>query len=980
MALERTSFGSPITGVRVPRVNAQTNSTLSTISQMASLGAGISTMVADQMEVNSQMDAQNDLINDSINPDKMLHQSAYAVTVAEGEALNGWNTEKEAVQNGVYKELDPEDYQQLVKDRHKEYAKKWEDNPNANMAVGAYNNFMLKNQPSIIAAQAGTWRLDQGEKQATALKDVVSEMAKNPLTTKEEYIAVITDPNYTLVDPKQRKQMALLGATEAGTITGNSEVLTALNEEFDYASDPELSGLYGVALKTVDRASRTMDDQQVLNMVDSVEKAKDQGILSIPMYEMVRDKVDANGNLLYTPKQWRTLVDQSRVIGINLDVKRNYKDQILHGIDVGDSKLSDFEDTLNEITQEALAQPNATSATVSETVGRLLVEQTHIYKPMQDRAHMFASVEMITDNEVNAESMQMFDELSGLQAGMSEFADGDKKFFKYLGSESMAKFLTVQNALKMSDSKNREDAFREVGQRMIRSEKVAATAKLQASVSKEGAQVGVEGATQIYEANKDYAWVPGMFDFIMDPIRAWTSPDDVHGNTALPIGLEYDRLRAMNYGHEESKDTAIRSANSNTTLINGKIQSISMQELQAATGVRDPEAAMQNLINNHAIKEQLIQSFGQTGSAFWRTEVPVSKYKLVDLPFGIDNKWILPFMTPIARAIHGDKTSYTPEEQRQLEEYKEGLEKHVDLDDTNMIINKHEGTVEFWGDNPEEPIFVIPLYAVGAFHTAMEQGIGDISVIDELYGGRFSQTDAGRKWQNEQVDLNNIYLNDIVRTNIGRERNAPSVDAYLKMSEKEQTISRKTWHASNYKGAAGQVGKFLDMFARKDELNTKEYKVTIGEDGELTYNYPDPIIQNLADMPLVKPTGTVNEFDHDFTVTIGEGVALRTNNPGNLESSELAGDEKIDGFAVFDTPEQGYSGLKRQIKLDADRGDTIRTFLEVFAPKEDGNDTEKYIRDLSEALGVTEGTKLNTLDNDAVAKAVAKLESGTTFK
>lgn len=122
-------------------------------------------------------------------------------------------------------------------------------------------------------------------------------------------------------------------------------------------------------------------------------------------------------------------------------------------------------------------------------------------------------------------------------------------------------------------------------------------------------------------------------------------------------------------------------------------------------------------------------------------------------------------------------------------------------------------------------------------------------------------------------------------------------------------------------------------------------------------------------MSTLPPTAKVN---------IKKGRAVRNNNPGNIKSSNMGtGKKDEEGFVIFNTPEEGWAGLERQIKLDMDRGDTVRTFIEEYAPEKDGNDTEGYVRFIVERMGVKEDTKLSELDVFEVAKAVAWMESNT---
>lgn len=77
-------------------------------------------------------------------------------------------------------------------------------------------------------------------------------------------------------------------------------------------------------------------------------------------------------------------------------------------------------------------------------------------------------------------------------------------------------------------------------------------------------------------------------------------------------------------------------------------------------------------------------------------------------------------------------------------------------------------------------------------------------------------------------------------------------------------------------------------------------------------------------------------------------------------------------WAGWPTYDASYAGLVRQITIDANRGDTIKTFIEGapdargnltggYAPSSDGNFTSAYIAHLSNRLGVGPDTRLSDI-------------------
>lgn len=108
-------------------------------------------------------------------------------------------------------------------------------------------------------------------------------------------------------------------------------------------------------------------------------------------------------------------------------------------------------------------------------------------------------------------------------------------------------------------------------------------------------------------------------------------------------------------------------------------------------------------------------------------------------------------------------------------------------------------------------------------------------------------------------------------------------------------------------------------------------------------------------------------------------LAFVNNNPGNLKFAGQKGAVRGEkGFAKFSNPQQGYSALKNQIKLDADRGLTLTKFVSKFAPPTENN-TKQYIQQIVKETGFPATTPINKIPIDVLAKAVARKESGTAI-
>jgi len=88
-------------------------------------------------------------------------------------------------------------------------------------------------------------------------------------------------------------------------------------------------------------------------------------------------------------------------------------------------------------------------------------------------------------------------------------------------------------------------------------------------------------------------------------------------------------------------------------------------------------------------------------------------------------------------------------------------------------------------------------------------------------------------------------------------------------------------------------------------------------------------------------------------------VANRNNNPGNLRAGPRAVGKDDRGYAVYRTPEDGWEDLRRQIRLNIERGLTLREFFggrpgvyPGYAPAADRNQPEVYASWVGKRLGI----------------------------
>jgi hypothetical protein len=145
-----------------------------------------------------------------------------------------------------------------------------------------------------------------------------------------------------------------------------------------------------------------------------------------------------------------------------------------------------------------------------------------------------------------------------------------------------------------------------------------------------------------------------------------------------------------------------------------------------------------------------------------------------------------------------------------------------------------------------------------------------------------------------------------------------------------------------------------------------------------------PAIARPPEPAPVNPPARAEEPEQTGGIAIPKSsrIAYVHNNPGNLkyvgQEGAHQGEPAEDGghWAAFESPEEGVAALARQVELDAGRGQSVREFVTKYAPP-GSNDTDTYIRQASEALGVSPDAKLSDVDRGKVLSFVARKESGT---
>lgn len=783
MALERTQIGSPLYGVSVKRNQVSQDSRLSAFASMANLGSAVSKIVADEQEAQSVMDAQNDLVNDAINPDKLQHQAAYAWTVADGDALASYNTISESIQNGEYDEMDPNDFQSMLRKSHKEYYKKWDGNNHSEGAIKAYNEFMLKNQSRLTAAQAGKYRLDQKDKQSNALSTRITEMAKSKLSSLIDFQAEIESDKYSLLAPEDRLRTILTGIGTYAKETGDVSILEELDKEYGLSSNPALHLQFEGDMTAANRKRMAVSDVATLKQLTILDGFVEQGTLTEKMYEPISQMKDIRGNAIMSPEQFNTLLRKSAINRAKMQTMSQYEVGFRTGVDLNNAKQADFNSTVQK-EFDAILRQTGDKLVAFQKIGELLAQQTNVWTDLQDRSKLFDRTMMLIGNAPNKEAMGRFYELEALEAGMNTYTDGTKLFTKYLG-DSYADYLEIKLAIERT-STTPDNAWTEVA---TSRELIGKTKKNGSVVSELGPvamNIGREAAMDKWESS-DKWYIPNFIE------NSGSVPDPLE-RVAVVGAMAYDQKIKEGRSPEIASRFAKAKAFSQTERWGGELFDTHGIGMKALLGTSDPDGAFNTVLEDPQFGSKINEMFGLTTK-----ELFFGDYTMKDR---------------LEREAGLFEDPSDPAVAERMNRKRSGVPKHTFVGNIRKSINIERGTLDF--DSEEgDVIFSIPLKTIGDLHNAKLQGIEDIESLDRLYSPGFLSTDAGRLWHDQQADMNDKFSHEVLGTEKARGRTGFTVEEYNSMTQKGRTMIRKQFYKDNYSGAIGKLYQIADYFNLK---------------------------------------------------------------------------------------------------------------------------------------------------------------------
>lgn len=787
MPLERTAMGNPVYGAAVRRTQVQPDAALSAVSAMANLGSGLLKSKSDAQEAQSVMDAQNDQINNAINPDKMQHQAAYAWTVAENDALELYNQSSAGIQNGDFNSTDPTDFQKSMQDSHQEYYKKWAENDHAEGAVNAYNKFMLKNQSRLTSAQAGKYRLFQKDEQGRALSTRITGMATAGMSTMQDYEAEITSPKYSLMDADTRLQTVLTGVGKHATETGNVYLLEAMDDKYGLSSDPKFHSQFEQLSTAANRKRTAIGSVAIEKQYEAVQGLVDQGILHTNDYAELSKLHDAKGKQVFTPRKFNTLLTKSKVNYSKRQAEAQYSVGLKTGVDLRALKPATFDKAMKGLYEE-FTVAGLDPIVANQKLGEVLGQQTNIWTELQDKAAMFGRATMLTGNEPNRETMRRFHELEALEAGMNTHTDGAQLFSKYLrkstANDSYADYMEIKNALQRT-SGSEDEAWMSVAARRDVLKEATKHRETVESLSTEAADFSKTVAENVW-------------DRVTSHFIGWFSLDapDPTARVQTVIAQEYDRKIAEGRSPEIAKDAAAKFGAQQIQKWGGALHDTHGINLGILLGTTDPDGSWDTLLDDPEYNAKLTEMFGETLG------------ELIGAP--------------------GESKYDTQEGRDRYIKSREGthpillnnrIHKRVSID--NSAVGDERGSLIFESEDGETT-FSIPLKDIGALHNSKLQGTEEIDSLDRLYSAGFLGTNAGRLWHDKQADANSKFSAEVLQTDRATDRTEITPEEYADLPEKEKTRVRKQFYKDHYSGAMGNITRMAEYLGFKRHFREQE--------------------------------------------------------------------------------------------------------------------------------------------------------------
>lgn len=337
-----------------------------------------------------------------------------------------------------------------------------------------------------------------------------------------------------------------------------------------------------------------------------------------------------------------------------------------------------------------------------------------------------------------------------------------------------------------------------------------------------------------------------------------------------------------------------------------------------------------------------------------------------------------------------DLQTYNPEKYQQLQEYQK---KEETMDQINMIStgnytntdkNLQDKTWESINNYLNETVANAGGDALSRMDldTALSKNQGLVNYAERMsyYQAQINQLDQtignlaedARKrlseatWENVSEYQIQNYINNRSKKLYKQRDNLLNQYNYYKWVYEDQVEQEATAWERDYKE------RQLELQASKYEWDQKM------DQANMDYKY-DQLNYNR----LRQTYGDINTYTESWM----KGKGLKNNNPWNIKDTTFGAIVGTDdnGFAIFETPEDGFDALVEKIKFNQTNKNskyywkTIAEYFKLYAPASDGNDPKWYAQTVAKQLWVSVDTPISKLDPTKFASAIAKHDSGYDY-
>ena len=343
-----------------------------------------------------------------------------------------------------------------------------------------------------------------------------------------------------------------------------------------------------------------------------------------------------------------------------------------------------------------------------------------------------------------------------------------------------------------------------------------------------------------------------------------------------------------------------------------------------------------------------------------------------------------------------DLQIYNPEKYQQLQEYQK---KEEALNQINMIASGNTWDTKTLQDKTWETInnYLNETVANAGWDTLARMDL-DTALSQNQWLVNYAERMSYYQWQIAQIDQTIWNLAEDVRAQITKAtwENAPEYMIQNMVNNRSKKLYKQRDNLMNqYNYYKWVYEAQVEQEASERERNYKERQLALQENKalwdqtmdqanmdyknrQLQYNYDKMSNDNLR-----KTYWDINSYAESGM----KGKGLKNNNPWNIKDTTFGAIIGTDGsgFAIFETPEDGFDALVEKIKFNQTNPKskyywkTIAEYFKLYAPDSDDNNSTAYANSVAKQLWVNVNTPISKLDPTKFASVIAKHDSGYDY-